>query len=209
MHSEHSARMKVAAIILWTGTTSEVCESSVVQKSSAWTFPCRDNQPSLWSFKFFKSIVDAQKRRSWRHNFRSAHCLRRSSCCWRYTWNASLEGQHGMIIPSKYLSTRREKAQDPGIWGSQAIFQKCDHAASSLPSWNKLKAMPRRHDGASNPPGAQTLSHLVKIHIYDLYLWWSMILHNNPVEKLRGCEMPESQSCSLWNHCRGVGFWCK
>ena len=72
----------------------------------------------------------------------------------------------------------------------------------------QTEGMPRRHDGASNPPGAQTLSHLVKIHIYDLYLWWSMILLN-PVEKLRGCEMPESQSCSLWNHCHGVGLWCK
>ena len=108
MHSEHSARMKVAAIILWTGTTSQVCESSVVQKSSAWTFQCRDNQPSLWSFKFFKSIVDAQKRLSWRHNFRSAHCLRRSSCCWRYTWNASLEGKHGMIIPSVLVGKKRK-----------------------------------------------------------------------------------------------------
>ena len=65
-----------------------------------------------------------------------------------------------------YDNTCREKAQDPRIRGSQAIFENA--ITQHHHHLEQTEGMPRRHDGASNPPGAQALRHLVNIHVYDL-----------------------------------------
>lgn len=66
-------------------------------------------------------------------------------------------------------STRWEKAQDQEHEDPKQSSNMRSRGII-ITILKQTERMPRRHDGASNPPGAQALSHLVNIHIYDLYL---------------------------------------